>query len=162
MCRCVVWCQYTEVSKGSIASVYRVGIILFSTASRLTLGPTHSFIQRIPGALSLGVKRPRREVDHSPPSTPEVKNTCNYNVITPIIVAARSRAYFRPLKHWDHGFESHLRHECLCAFILCLRCSVCRYRPCEGLIPRPRGSTGCVKNEETEKSAKAQPRAVEP
>jgi hypothetical protein len=24
----------------------------------------------------------------------------------------------RPLKHWDLGFESHLRHECLCAFIL--------------------------------------------
>jgi hypothetical protein len=26
----------------------------------------------------------------------------------------------RPLKHWDHGFESHLRHGGLCAFILCL------------------------------------------
>jgi hypothetical protein len=24
----------------------------------------------------------------------------------------------RPLKHWDRGFESHLRHGCLCTFIL--------------------------------------------
>jgi hypothetical protein len=28
----------------------------------------------------------------------------------------------RPLEHWDRGFESHLRHGCLCAFILCLCC----------------------------------------
>jgi hypothetical protein len=26
-------------------------------------------------------------------------------------------------------------HGCLCGFILCLCCSVCRYRPCDGLIP---------------------------
>jgi hypothetical protein len=26
----------------------------------------------------------------------------------------------RPLEHWNLGFESHSRHECLCAFILCL------------------------------------------
>jgi hypothetical protein len=25
----------------------------------------------------------------------------------------------RPLEHWDRGFESHSRHGCLCAFILC-------------------------------------------
>jgi hypothetical protein len=25
----------------------------------------------------------------------------------------------RPLRHWDHGFESHLRHGYLCTFILC-------------------------------------------
>jgi hypothetical protein len=31
----------------------------------------------------------------------------------------------RPLKHWDRGFESHLKHGCLCAFILCLCCPVC-------------------------------------
>jgi hypothetical protein len=29
--------------------------------------------QWVPGALSLGVKRPVREADHSPPSSPEVK-----------------------------------------------------------------------------------------
>jgi hypothetical protein len=31
----------------------------------------------------------------------------------------------RPPKHWDRGFESHSRHECLCAFILRLCCLVC-------------------------------------
>jgi hypothetical protein len=31
-----------------------------------------------------------------------------------------------PLKHWQRGFESHSRHGCLCAFILCLCCPVCR------------------------------------
>jgi hypothetical protein len=31
-----------------------------------------------------------------------------------------------PFKHWDRGLESHTRNGCLCAFILCLCCSVCR------------------------------------
>jgi hypothetical protein len=30
----------------------------------------------------------------------------------------------RQLQHWDRGFESHSRHECLFAFILCLCCHV--------------------------------------
>jgi hypothetical protein len=33
---------------------------------------------------------------------------------------------FRQLEHWDYGFESYSRHGCMCAFILCLYCSVCR------------------------------------
>jgi hypothetical protein len=41
--------------------------------SRTALGPTQPPIQREPGALSLGVKRPGREADHSPPSSAEVK-----------------------------------------------------------------------------------------
>jgi hypothetical protein len=32
----------------------------------------------------------------------------------------------RPLKHWGREFESHWRHGCLCVFILCLCCPVCR------------------------------------
>jgi hypothetical protein len=32
----------------------------------------------------------------------------------------------RSLETWDRGFESHSRHGCLCAFIQCLYCSVCR------------------------------------
>jgi hypothetical protein len=32
----------------------------------------------VPGTLSLGVKRPGREADHSPPSSSEVKNAWNY------------------------------------------------------------------------------------
>jgi len=34
-------------------------------------------IQWVPGALSLGVKRPAREADHSPPSSAEIKNEWN-------------------------------------------------------------------------------------
>jgi hypothetical protein len=41
---------------------------------RSALGPTQPPIQRIPGALSLEVKRPEREVHHSPPSSANVKN----------------------------------------------------------------------------------------
>jgi hypothetical protein len=48
-------------------------IFLFTTASRTALGPTQPPIQRVPGALSLGVKRPGREADNSPPSSVEVK-----------------------------------------------------------------------------------------
>jgi hypothetical protein len=55
-----------------------VGIFLFTTASRTALGPTQPPIQWVSGALSLGVKRPGREADHSPPSSTEVKNAWNY------------------------------------------------------------------------------------
>jgi hypothetical protein len=50
-----------------------LGIFFFDTASRPALGPTQPLIQRVPGALSVGVERPGCEVDHSPPSTDEVK-----------------------------------------------------------------------------------------
>jgi hypothetical protein len=39
----------------------------------MALGPTQSPIQWVPGALSLRVKWPGREADHSPPSGAEVK-----------------------------------------------------------------------------------------
>jgi hypothetical protein len=48
-----------------------LGIFLFTTASRTTLGPTQPPIQWVPGALSLGVRRPGRKADHSPPSSAE-------------------------------------------------------------------------------------------
>jgi hypothetical protein len=41
-------------------------------------------IQWVPERLSLGVKRPRREADHSPPSNAEVKNAWRYTT-TPAI-----------------------------------------------------------------------------
>jgi len=37
-----------------------------------------SHIQWVPGAISLGVKWPRREDDHSPTSNAKVKNAWNY------------------------------------------------------------------------------------
>jgi hypothetical protein len=45
---------------------------------RTALEPTHPPIQLVSGALSLGVKRPGRATDHSPPSSAEVKNAWNY------------------------------------------------------------------------------------
>jgi hypothetical protein len=53
-------------------------LFLFITASRPALGPTEPPIQGVPWALSLGVKRPRREAGHSPPPSAEVKNVWSY------------------------------------------------------------------------------------
>jgi hypothetical protein len=44
-----------------------LGILLFATASRPVLGPTQLPIQRVPGALAPGVRRPGREANNSPP-----------------------------------------------------------------------------------------------
>jgi hypothetical protein len=41
-------------------------------------GPTQPPIQWVPAALSVGVKRPGREVDHSLPSSAKVKNAWSY------------------------------------------------------------------------------------
>jgi hypothetical protein len=50
-----------------------VGDFFFTTASGTALGPTQPPIQWIRGALFLGVERPGREADHSPPFNAEVK-----------------------------------------------------------------------------------------
>jgi hypothetical protein len=55
-----------------------LGIFLFTTASRLALGPSLPPIQWVPGAVYLGVKRSGCEADHSPQSSAEVKNEWNY------------------------------------------------------------------------------------
>jgi hypothetical protein len=46
---------------------------LFPTSARLALGSNQPPIQCAPRALSPGVKWPRREADHSPPTSAEVK-----------------------------------------------------------------------------------------
>jgi hypothetical protein len=56
----------------------RLGIVIFTTVSRTALGPTQPTTQWVPGAISLGVKRPGCEADHSPPSSAEVKNAWSY------------------------------------------------------------------------------------
>jgi hypothetical protein len=53
-------------------------IFLLSTSSRLGLGPTHTPIQWIWGAFSLGVKQTGHETDHSPPTSAKVKNMWMY------------------------------------------------------------------------------------
>jgi hypothetical protein len=54
------------------------------TASRTALGPTQPPIQWVPEALSLGAKRPRREADHSPPSSAVVKVCVELYLHSPI------------------------------------------------------------------------------
>jgi hypothetical protein len=49
-------------------------IFPISTASRPALEPTQAPIQRVPGAVSPGVQRTGREINHLHPSGAEVKN----------------------------------------------------------------------------------------
>jgi hypothetical protein len=60
-----------------------LAIFLWTTASRTALGPTQPPIQWVPGALSLGVKRPVCEADHSPPSSAEVKEWVELYIHSP-------------------------------------------------------------------------------
>jgi hypothetical protein len=50
-----------------------LGIFLFTIASRMVPGPTQPPIQWVPVPLSMGVKRPEREANHSPPYIAEVE-----------------------------------------------------------------------------------------
>jgi hypothetical protein len=67
----------------------------------------------------------------------------------------------RPLKRWDRGFESHLRHGSVCVYsvfvLSCVQVAVL-----DGLITRPRSLTDRVKDQGAEKAAKVKQRAVEP
>jgi hypothetical protein len=56
----------------------RVKNFLFSESSRPALRSTQPPIECVPGTLSLGVKRPGREVDHSLPTSAEVKKMWVY------------------------------------------------------------------------------------
>jgi hypothetical protein len=56
--------------------------------------PTQPRIQWVPRGLSLGVKRPGHEYDHSPPSGAEVKNACSYTYTTPIRLHGVVISYF--------------------------------------------------------------------
>jgi hypothetical protein len=71
----VVWRWATGWTIGVLGfdSRWALGIFLFTTVSRTALGPTQPPMQWVPGALSLGVKRPGSETDHSPASSVEVK-----------------------------------------------------------------------------------------
>jgi hypothetical protein len=74
---------YGLVDRG-FESREKLGIFLFTTASRPALGPTHLPIQWVPEALFLGVKRPGHEADNPPPSSAEVKNAWRYTSTPPI------------------------------------------------------------------------------
>jgi hypothetical protein len=56
----------------------------FTTASGPALESTQPPIRWVQGALSLGVKLPGHEADHSPSSSAEVKNAWSYTSTPPI------------------------------------------------------------------------------
>jgi hypothetical protein len=64
--------------RGRSSSPSRGKIFLFSMPSRPVLGPTQPPIQRVPGVLSPGVKRPEREADHSLATSTDVKKMWIY------------------------------------------------------------------------------------
>jgi hypothetical protein len=65
-----------------------MALILFAAASRRALGPTQPHIQWVSGALTLGIKRPGREADHSPPSSSEIKIVWSYTSTPPKVFMA--------------------------------------------------------------------------
>jgi hypothetical protein len=93
-----------------------MGIFLFTTGSRTVVGTTQPPIQWVPGALFLEVKRPRREADHSPPSSAEVKNAWSYTSTPQYVFMAWCLA-----KHRDNfTFNFMLIHQQhTCSIILC-------------------------------------------
>jgi hypothetical protein len=50
----------------------------FELSSCFAFLPTEPPIRWVPAALSLGVKWPGREADHTPPSSDEIKNVWSY------------------------------------------------------------------------------------
>jgi hypothetical protein len=66
------------------------------------------------------------------------------------------------LIRWDRGFESYSRHGYLCAFILCLCCSVNVEALRWADLPSKGSYHLCEKDYESEEDARAQQGAVEP
>jgi hypothetical protein len=83
---------------GEFDSRRRLRIFLFTTSSRPALGPTQPPIQWVPGTLSLGVKWPGFEADHSPPSSAEIKNGSEIYLHSPNTPSWRGAQ----LKHRDN------------------------------------------------------------
>jgi hypothetical protein len=65
-------------------SRWRLGIFLFTTASRTALEPTRPPVQWVPEALSLEIERPGLEADDLPPASAEVKECVELCLHSPI------------------------------------------------------------------------------
>jgi hypothetical protein len=86
--------RYTDwiragLHRGRSSSPGRVKNFLLSTLSRPTLGSTQPPIQWVQWAISLGVKRPGREAEHSPPTSAEVKKNVGLYIHTPYAFMAQ-------------------------------------------------------------------------
>jgi hypothetical protein len=68
------WAAGWKIGVLGLYSRRGLGVFLFTTASRSALGPTRLPIQWVLGALSLEVKRPAPEADHSSLPNAELKN----------------------------------------------------------------------------------------
>jgi hypothetical protein len=92
-----------------------LGIFLFTTASRKALGPTQPPIQWVPGPLSVGIKRPEREADHSSPSSAEVKEWVELYLHSPNTPSWRGAQ----LKH-RYNFTFYPYLSCYSVHCLCM------------------------------------------
>jgi hypothetical protein len=78
--------SFIELKVGHIVWFENCHVLLYASSegfrqfmkTSATLGPIQPPIQKIPGALSLGVKWPRHEADRSPQSSAEVKSAWSY------------------------------------------------------------------------------------
>jgi hypothetical protein len=97
---------------------------LGTTESRTALGPTQPPIQWVPGALSLGVKRPGREADHSPHLVPRLKNEWSYTSTPPIrlmawcLAKARGHLYLYLLPFYCRYLRDVRPETCVCDSLL--------------------------------------------
>jgi hypothetical protein len=111
-----------------------LGSFLFTTLSKTALGPTQPPIQWVPGALFLGDKRPRREADHSPPSSVEVKEWVELYVRYPNTPSWRGAylstgttlpwlfTFYTLLVDWfavNKEFGMYVCHEVPCKMVTC-------------------------------------------
>jgi hypothetical protein len=95
-------------------------IFLFTTMSRPALESTQPPLQWVPGALSLEVKQPGHEADHSALSSAKAKNARNYTSTPPLclhgIVLSYSTGTSLPLcriKLFRTGVSSPTVYACL-------------------------------------------------
>jgi hypothetical protein len=87
----------------------------------------------------------------------------NVSLLMPVTVAALSKAWIVFARSNTGIVGSNLTWGMdVCVRLFCLCCPVCRWRPWDRLITRPRSLTYGVKDQETETAAKAEQRAVEP
>jgi hypothetical protein len=112
---------------------------LFDIVSRPALGPTQPPIQWVSGALSLEVKRPGREANHSPPSSAEFKECVELNLTPQYAFMAwclvKHRDYFTlpyltlPLGLFSKSFLIFIHTPSTFSFHFYVVCYGCLLRP---------------------------------